>query len=146
MCSIHLYPKYPNRPDIAEEPYEEGPAHDMSIDDTVEYIEGKVETAHTEIGKPIILGEFNIPQFPDIYGWDLELRREFFEAMYNVADRADLNGVHAFALTLDEKCTGEVRITDCRAENGIYPDDELLSIITEYGDTVAAKSQAEMRE
>lgn len=146
VCSIHLYPKYPNRSDIAEKPYEKESAHDMSIDDTVEYIEGKVETAHDEIGKPIILGEFNVMQFPDIYGWDLKLRREFFEAMYDLADRVDLNGVHAFALTLDEKCTGEVRITDCRAESGIYPDDELLSIIAEYSSTVAAKSKADITE
>lgn len=146
VCSIHLYPKYPNRSDIAEKPYEEDPAHDMSIDDTVDYIEGKVETAHNEIGKPIMLGEFNVPQFPDIYGWDLELRREFFEAMYNVAARTDLNGVNAFALTLDEKCTGEVRITNCRAENGIYPDDELLSIISGYGEVVEEKSDSSITE
>lgn len=146
VCSFHLYPKYPNRSDIAEKPYEEGPAHDMSIDEMTEYIEQRVKTAHTEIGKPVILGEFNIPQFPDIYGWDLEYRREFFTAMYNAADSADLNGVHAFALTLNEKCTGEVRITNCRAENGIYPDDELLSIITDYSETVTAKSQAVITE
>ncbi|WP_255152459.1 cellulase family glycosylhydrolase [Halorarius halobius] len=146
VCSFHLYPKYPNRRDIAEKPYEEDPVHDMSIEEMSDYVERKIETAHSELGKPVILGEFNVPQFPDIYGWDLELRREFFEAMYDAADRADLNGVHAFALTLNEKCTEEVRITDCRAENGIYPDDELLSLITAYGDTVAAKSDASMTE
>lgn len=144
VCSIHLYPKYPNRQDIAEKPYEEGPAHDMSVEDMVKYIEEKVETAHNEVGKPIILGEFNVMQFPDIYGWDLEMRREYFEEMYDVADRVGLNGVHAFALTLDKKCTGEVRLTDCRAESGIYPDDESLSIIGEYSSTVAAKSEADI--
>jgi len=145
VCSFHLYPKFPAGPD-SEDSYDEEPTTDMSISETTAYIEDKVETAHAELGKPVMLGEYGVPQFPDLYGWTLETRREFFDAMYETADRVDLNGVHPFALTLDKKFTGETRITDGRYENGIYSDDDLSSIINDYGDVVENKSESSITE
>lgn len=145
VCSFHFYPKFPNGPQEGDS-YGEEPGTDMSAAEAQAYIERKVETAHTELEMPVILGEYGVHQFPDLYGWTLATRRDFFTALYETANRVDLNGVHAYALVLDKKFTGETRITDGRYENGIYPDDELVPIITEYGETVAEKSAADVTE
>ena len=141
-CSFHLYPKQANWSDLQAEPYGEAePWNDMSVEETTAYIRGKVETARDELDKPAYLGEFGIPEFPEIYGWDLALRNRFFEAVYETAAEIDLGGVNAFDLALNRKYTGEVNITDGRETIAIYPDDGTCSLVESYSRTVADKRE-----
>jgi len=138
-CTFHLYAHYP-----ADDPANEPPSRDWSVERVKEYIRRKTERAHEEIGKPVYLGEFGVPQYPQ-YGWDLAYRNEYFQAMAEVAAESGLNGTHAYALELHKKYTGEAKITDGRLAHGIYPEDtETLSVLSDYSETAAEKSGASL--
>lgn len=140
-CSFHLYPKMGNGKDLEEPPYDDDPWRDRSLEETKGYISGKVEQAHDELGKPVYLGEYGVPQFPDIYGWDLATRIRFLAAAFEAAAEHDLNGVNVFALELILKPDAGVATTDGRESNGVYPDDEeTLAVIEEYARTAEEKS------
>lgn len=145
-CSFHLYPKMGNGADLrGDPPYREDPWTDLSVTETKTHIEAKVEQAHEELGKPVYLGEYGVPQFPDIYDWDLETRNRFLEAMYETAAATDLNGMNVFALELILKHIEDARLTDGRESNGIYPDDEeTLAVIEQYAGTAEEKSETSL--
>jgi len=136
-CTFHLYGHF-RGDDLANDP----PSREWSPEKVKQYIMEKTRLAREEIGKPVYLGEFGVPQYHQ-YGWDLEYRNEYFRAMAEAAVKSNLNGTHSYALELHKKYTGEPKITDGRLVHGIYPGDtETLSVLRDYSETATEKSTA----
>ncbi|MEY7850486.1 cellulase family glycosylhydrolase [Natrarchaeobius sp. A-rgal3] len=119
-ASFHLYPDH-----WGDDPAD--PDDRLSLHDGADYITERVEDAHTELGIPAYLGEFNV----NLYDHDLETRHEFLEEWYDAADAADCNAVVPWQVVLED--------TPDHDGFQLYASDSGY-IIEEYADVVAEKS------